>query len=249
MLTATGLCFSYGLRTVFSQVSLTLRAGETLALIGPNGAGKTTLLHVLSGVKKPTSGNVRLSGTTGELWQLPARVRAQHLAMVEQGVVPAFDFQVQELVAMGLYARGGNAQTLDQAMRAVSVADLAHRRLHELSAGEKQRVFLALALAQKPRVLFLDEPLSHLDPKHQLDFLATLSHLVGEGLSVLWSVHDLNLARFADRIALLSHTRLLAVDVPEKVLTQELLETAYGLRVRLVSVTENEPPIVVLHSG
>ena len=105
MICARDCGFSYGERRVFSELSLELHAGELLALIGPNGAGKTTLIHVLSGVKRPTTGSVLLKDDAGlcELSKLSPEARARRLAVVEQSVTPAFDFTVLELVAMGRY--------------------------------------------------------------------------------------------------------------------------------------------------
>ncbi|HMU39057.1 MAG TPA: ABC transporter ATP-binding protein [Pseudomonadota bacterium] len=251
MLTAHGCSFSYGERRVFSDVSLSLHPYELLALIGPNGAGKTTLLHVLSGIQSPQQGHVTIQtdGKEEELFGLSVDERARHIAVVEQSVAPAFDFSVKEMVSFGRYphrhTKHDHSSIVNESMEAVGVSLLSDRMLSELSAGEKQRVFLALALAQKPRVLLLDEPLSHLDPKHQQTMISLLQTLAQKGLAVLWSVHELNWARKADRVALLCKGGLLAVGPPSDVLTQAHLETAYETKVRLIPTEPGEPPLIL----
>jgi len=138
---------------------------------------------------------------------------------------------------------------VNDSLSAVGVTDLANRRFGELSAGERQRVLLALALAQKPNVLLLDEPLAHLDPKHQVGMLTLIRRLATEGLAVLWSVHDLNMARQADRVALLAQGRLLACGVPSEVLTVPLLETAYDTPLHLVPTQDGSPALIVFGSS
>lgn len=251
MICARDCGFSYGERRVFSELSLELHAGELLALIGPNGAGKTTLIHVLSGVKRPTTGSVLLKDDAGlcALSKLSPEARARRLAVVEQSVTPAFDFTVLELVAMGRYPHRHTDVDHDAVIRsaldAVGAESLADRRFGQLSAGERQRVLLALALSQQPQVLLLDEPLAHLDPKHQVGMMALVRKLAQSGLAVLWSVHDLNMARQADRVALLSSGRLLACGPPSTVLTVPLLEAAYETPVHLVPTHDGTPPLIV----
>ena len=255
MIVARELGFSYGDRSVFARLDLELRPGELLALIGPNGAGKTTLIHVLSGLQRPATGSVFLCDADGkhDLSTLDPESRARRLAVVEQSVIPAFDFTVCELVAMGRYPHRhedvDHDAVVKDSLSAVGVADLANRRFGELSAGERQRVLLALALAQKPNVLLLDEPLAHLDPKHQVGMLTLIRRLATEGLAVLWSVHDLNMARQADRVALLAQGRLLACGVPSEVLTVPLLETAYDTPLHLVPTQDGSPALIVFGSS
>lgn len=254
MIVAREVGFAYPERPVFSGVSLELRPGELLALIGPNGAGKTTLIHVLSGVRQATTGEVLITDGAGRtaLSRLDPEARARRLAVVEQAVSPAFDFLVKELVALGRYphrhSSGDHETVIRDSMAAVDVTELATRRFGELSAGERQRVLLALALAQQPEFLLLDEPLAHLDPKHQVGLLLLLRRLATAGLSVLWSVHDLNLARHADRVALLSQGKLLACGPPSEVLTARLLEAAYETPLHLVPTEDGSPPLIVLGS-
>jgi len=251
MIIARELEFSYGERRVFSSLNLELHPGELLALIGPNGAGKTTLIHVLSGLKRATMGTVLLKDEAGlhDLATLDPESRARRLAVVEQAVSPAFDFSVAELVAMGRYphrrADVDHQVVVQRSLGAVGIETLASRRFSELSSGERQRVLLALALTQQPQVLLLDEPLAHLDPKHQVGMLSLIRRLAEQGLSVLWSVHDLNMARQADRVALLAHGRLLACGPPAEVLTMPLLEHAYETPLHLVPTDDGSPPLIV----
>lgn len=251
MIIASELGFSFGERSVFSDVNLALRPGELLALIGPNGAGKTTLIHVLSGLRRATSGAVWLQDETQrvDLTKLDPESRARRLAVVEQAVVPAFDFTVEELVALGRFPH--RHKSVDQeaivkkSLSDVGVLALAGRRFGQLSSGERQRVLLALALSQEPQVLLLDEPLAHLDPKHQVGLLSLIRRLSTDGLTILWSVHDLNMARQADRVALLAKGKLLACGPPSEVLTVPLLEQAYETPLSLVATGDGVPPLIV----
>lgn len=254
MIVARDLGFSYGARSVFATLNLELRPGELVALIGPNGAGKTTLIHVLSGLRRPATGTVELGDGDGlhDLAKLDPESRARRLAVVEQAVAPAFDFTVRELVTMGRYPHRhsdvDHDAVVQESLLAVGASELTTRRFGELSAGERQRVLLALALAQRPQVLLLDEPLAHLDPKHQVGMLTLIRRLATEGLAVLWSVHDLNMARLADRVALLAQGRLLACGPPSEVLTVPLLEAAYDTPLHLVPTDDGSPSLIVFGS-
>jgi len=184
-----------------------------------------------------------------DLTKLDPESRARRLAVVEQAVVPAFDFTVEELVALGRFPHRHKSvdheAIVKKSLSDVGVLALAGRRFGQLSSGERQRVLLALALSQEPQVLLLDEPLAHLDPKHQVGLLSLIRRLSTDGLTILWSVHDLNMARQADRVALLAKGKLLACGPPSEVLTVPLLEQAYETPLSLVATGDGSPPLIV----
>ncbi len=226
---------------VLAGVSLELRAGELMALVGPNGAGKTTLLRAISGLIVPARGAVYLDREP--LASLAPRTIATRLASVEQSIRCPDELRVWEAVALGRLPHLGRFQSLgardrevlDAALERTECTPLADRRVATLSSGERQRVWLAMALAQEPRVLLLDEPTSHLDIHFQMTILALVRSLARDGLTVIASLHDLNLAaEFADRVALVAEHRLVGCGTPAEILTEERLERAYRTAVERV---------------
>jgi iron complex transport system ATP-binding protein len=225
---------------VLDEVSVRLGSGERVALIGANGAGKSTLLRLLSGALAPRAGTVLWEGKP--LAAVGRRTLARLLALVPQNVPggPLEDLTVEEVAALGRipYAgwlglrgeRAADVRAVRDALAAVDATLLAQRPLGELSGGERQRAFLALALAQEPRLLLLDEPTRHLDPHHQVALFDLLTRLAGErGLGVVAVLHDLNLAAwYFPRLVLLQAGRIVADGSPAEVLTQEHVTRAYG---------------------
>lgn len=218
LIAASHLWASYGSQPVLRNVSIEVRGAEMVALAGPNGSGKTTLLKVLSGVRKPDSGSVRLDGQ--DVRHVSPRVRARRLAVVSQGVEAHLMYRVRELVAMGRapyhgYWRNETQQdriAVRQALDATGIADLADRRFADLSGGEQQRVMLAMALAQESDLLLLDEPTVHLDLHYQAELLELLARLhLERGVGVLAVMHDLNLAGlYFDRLVVLQRGEIVA---------------------------------------
>ena len=229
-------------------VSLSVRAGELLALVGPNGSGKTTLLKALAGVRRPKRGVVYLD--CRELAALPPREVARRVAALEQAPTVGFDFTVRELVEWGRHPHrprlgpwtARDERAVQDALQRLGLEGLESRPISGLSGGERRRVFLAMALAQEPEVLLLDEPTAHLDLKHQLEVFERVRRLVEEnGLAVVAALHDLNWAlRYADRVAVLERGRLVACGPPLDVLQPELVRRVWGVRVQIVS-TEDGP--------
>jgi iron complex transport system ATP-binding protein len=244
---------AYGARTVLRHVSLAVSGGEVLALAGPNGAGKSTLIRVVSGVLAASAGVVRLDGQ--DLLGLPLSQRARRVAVVPQMIHLPESYTVAEIVLMGrtphlnLWAGESkhDCEVAWSAMRAARVDELRDRRVGELSGGEQQRVVLARALAQEPRVLLLDEPTAHLDLKHQVGVLELVRALAQQhDLAVLMTLHDLNQASlYADRVALLQQGEVVAQGSARQVFTSELLSQVYGLPVAVVQHPDRDVPIVL----
>jgi iron complex transport system ATP-binding protein len=219
-------------------VSFGAAPGERVGVVGPNTAGKSTLLRVLSKVLTPQHGAVLIHGrdiaTAGRL------VLAREVAVVPQDFHVAFPFTVSEVVLMGRYphATGGAWGSRDRAvaraaMEATGIADLADRRVDELSGGERQLVSLARALAQEPSVLLLDEPTTHLDLRHQRDMVDIIfTSPTDRARTTILVSHDLNLAaERCDRLLLLAEGTVQAFGVPKEVMTSHQLERAYGCSV------------------
>jgi iron complex transport system ATP-binding protein len=225
-----------------------------VALIGPNGAGKTTLLNLGAGTIRPSRGRVSLDGTS--LTALPARQRARLIAMVPQVLSIPFAYTAREIVALGRTPYVGALGREHDADRAAIISAMAEtgtrefsdRSVLDLSAGERQRVILAMALAQQPELLLLDEPTANLDLAHQVAFMRLIRDLSRErNLTVVAAIHDLNLAALCfDRIVALQRGRLAADGSPSEVLRPETIETIYGATVRVVEHPTEPVPLIAL---
>ncbi|MGH2573255.1 MAG: ABC transporter ATP-binding protein [Actinomycetota bacterium] len=247
-----GVTAGYGARTVLHQVSLAAWPGQVTGLIGPNGSGKTTLVRVASRGLGPREGSVRVGGS--DPYAVSARVAARLVAVVPQEVAPAFSYSVLEMVLMGRSAHlspwgGGGSEDWAHARRAMAnaaVEHLADRAYQELSAGERQRVIVAQALAQDAPVLLLDEPTTHLDLRHVVEILALVRGLArSEGKAVLAIFHDLNLASvYCDRIDAMVSGRIVASGPPSTVLTSELVSEVFGIEAEVWRIP-GRPSVVV----
>jgi iron complex transport system ATP-binding protein len=236
-----GLTAGYGRTTVLESVRLTVEPGGWLAVIGPNGSGKSTLLRSMLGFH-PHEGLVRVDGlpTTG----MARKDRARCLAYAPQTPVLPEGVTTGDYVTLGrtphrpLLAapRAVDRQIVADVMDRLGLGPMAERPLTTLSGGEQQRAVLARALAQQPRVLFLDEPTAALDLGHAQQVLDLVDRLRRQDdLTVVSTLHDLTLAgQYADRLALLSGGRVVAEGAPDEVLTAAALSTHYGARAQVV---------------
>ena len=252
-LEAVDVSAGYGGRTVLTDIHCSIARGERTGLIGPNGAGKTTLLRVLSGALSADRGRVLLEGH--ELARLHPREVARVQAFVPQSLHVPVAFTVRELVAMGRmpYVSGWSAlrphdhEVIRNAMNSADVVDLADRPVGELSAGELQRSVIAMALAQEPRVLLLDEPTAHLDIQHAWDVMELVRDLNRRtGLTVVFSSHDLNLAaEFCDRLLLLEQGRIAVCGAPADVLKADTLSRVYRHPLDVLELTADRRRFVI----
>ncbi len=241
LLSARQISFSYTDAPTLSGVTLEVSPGSRRALIGPNGSGKTTLLRVLSGILSPSEGSIEWEGIDTRRYS--RRELARRIALVPQELNVEFGLTVREMVMLGrtphLHALGSptrhDAQVVENMMGLTEIGGLGDRFVSELSGGEKQRVVIAMALAQEPQLLLLDEPTVHLDINHQVEILDLLVRLNRErGLTVLATMHDLNLAAlYFDQLVLLKQGRILAAGAPAEVLSTEQIGRAFEARVQI----------------
>ncbi|OGV62432.1 MAG: hypothetical protein A3K19_33270 [Lentisphaerae bacterium RIFOXYB12_FULL_65_16] len=225
---------------VLRDVSFSIAAGEMVGVLGPNGAGKTTLFRVLTGLLEPRAGEVTLFGR--RLASVSAAERASLVGVVPQELETPMAFAVAEIVMMGRTVSlnrwrppsASDAQQVEQAMREADVLHLRDRPFPELSGGEKQRVLIAMVLAQDPKLILLDEATSHLDLSHRLEILELVERLNRErGVTVLMSSHDLALtAEFSRRLLLVDAGQIAADGPPDSVLQSETLRTVFRCDVR-----------------
>ncbi len=242
ILSVNGISFAYRGVPVLEDVTFSLAEGEMAALLGPNGTGKTTLLRAINGILRPAGGTVLMESR--DALACPPRERAKFFAYVPQRGEPV-RLTVFDAVLLGRRPHLGwsverrDLEKVESALKNLSLDRFALRYLDELSGGEFQKVLLARALVQEPRVLLLDEPTSSLDLKNQLDMLATLRKVVkGHGVVALLSLHDLNTAfRYADRLLFLKDGCIRGMFLPSEV-PGEIVAEVYGV-----------PVDIVLHKG
>jgi len=218
-----------------AATSFDAHGGELMAIIGPNGSGKSTLLEIVSGHLKPGAGTVKLGGQ--DLHLLSSRTRAQLVGLARQDAPLLFSFEVREFVRQGRHPHLGHGlfetekdeKWVDWAIEKTCLSELAHRRITEISGGEFQRAILARTLAQRPRLLLLDEPTANLDIGYQIEMLGLIRQLAAsENFAAIIVTHELNLAaEMADKILLLEAGRCLSLGKPEDVLRSELLSRVF----------------------
>ena len=257
LLEAHGLVVRYGRgRPALDDVTCAARGGELLAVVGPNGSGKTTLVRVISGLLRAERGEVSVDGRPLARWKRAEL--AGVLAVVPQGEAVTFPLRVEETVMLGRYARLGplaapgaeDRAAVADALARCDVAELAGRTVDTLSGGEWQRVRLARALAQQPRVLVLDEPTTSLDVRHEMELFELVRRLVDGGLAGLVITHHINLAaRYADRILLLSAGRVAGEGRPAAVLREDTLRAVFDWPLAVTTWGDGLPQVVPLRPG
>lgn len=232
-----GLDVGHGARALVRDVRLAVRPGQVVALIGPNGAGKTTILRTVAGQLRPLGGVVELCGRP--LGEVPAAQRARTMSVMLTGRPQTEMLTCRDVVEAGRYPFTGrlgvlgerDERAVDAAMAATGVLGLAARDFGHVSDGQRQRVLLARALCQEPRVLLLDEPTSYLDVRSQLEVLQLLRREARErGIAVVASLHEIELAqKAADYVICVRDGAAALQGTPEEVFTAERIAALYGL--------------------
>lgn len=239
VLAARGLAVGYGRHrplAVLENVDLEARPGELIALLGRNGAGKSTLLRTLAGLQRPLAGRVEIDGEP--LSRLSPGEVARRLSVVLTDRIDAAQLAAGDIVGLGRAPHAGftgrlsdeDAAVVERSFSAVSAAHLADRKMDSLSDGERQRIMIARALAQEPRVMLLDEPTAFLDAPARIETARLLRNLAhGGGLATIIATHDFDSAlRHSDRIWLLGPDRAIAAAAPEDLALNGRLAAAFG---------------------
>ncbi|MGA7224701.1 MAG: ABC transporter ATP-binding protein, partial [Candidatus Acidiferrales bacterium] len=234
-------------------VSFEAQQRELVAILGPNASGKSTLLKLLAGLLKPLSGRVEVDGK--EVSELEPRARAQQVALVSQESELLFSLRVWEYVLQGRYPYGKRLRfesdedclMAGNALSQVGADSLRDRWMDQLSGGEKQRVILARALAQRPGLLLLDEPTQHLDIGGKVELLRRLRRLADENrYTVVVVTHELNLAaEFSDRIALMHKGKCLRMGAPAEVYQREVLEEVFETPLEVEIRLSGRPRVIL----
>ncbi len=239
-ITIKNLSIMYDSIRALDNISISVEAGKITALVGPNGAGKTTLLKSINGILKPFTGVVLIDGL--EVAKIKSRDLAMKVGYVPQSASPYLPFTVFEVVLMGRrpyinwIVSERDIEIVNRILKIMKIDYLRDRYFDEISAGEKQKVMIARALAQEPEILLLDEPTSNLDLRHQIEILGLVRELCKEKkLTVMMAMHDLNLAyRYSDFIIMLKNGKIHAYGEPSEVLTPENIRDVYGVDVFIV---------------
>lgn len=257
MLIVEGLHKSYPNRKVLRGVNLAVSPGEMLGVLGPNGSGKTTLIRLLTGEEPFDEGEVWLDGRPLSAWS--QREKAKRLAVLPQEGLPSVPFTVKEVVEMGRHPHQGfwpwegegDQQVVEKVLQETGLEADGDRQVDQLSGGERQRVAIAKAMAQRPRVLILDEPTTFLDIAHQLGMLDWIrSWSQKEGVAVLIVLHDLNLAAlYCDRLLMLKGGVCFVQGTPSDVLTPDRIREVYGVEPVLTQHPITHAPQVLLQPG
>jgi iron complex transport system ATP-binding protein len=250
ILSVNDISFRYNSRPVLQEVTFELPKGEILGVLGINGAGKSTLLKCINKVLRPNGGSVMVGGT--DVLRLSGDAVARRIGYVPQRYsedrVTVFD-----AVLLGRKphikwaATDRDMRVVERLLTSMGLAQYALRPLSTLSGGEAQKVIIARALAQEPKVLLLDEPTSSLDLRNQLEVMNLISTVVRtEGVSAVVAIHDLNLAlRFADRFLILKDGAIHAMG-PKEALNPEVIEEVYGVH-SILRIVEGYPVIIPVH--
>lgn len=253
----THLSHSYGNQAVLKDLSFSVNHGDFHVIIGPNGSGKTTLLKVVSGIVKQQSGTIDIFDKPNRAYSRKALART--IALVEQLAPVDFPFSALEVVLMGRSPHLGmlgleqkkDLEIAQQALEFTGVAHLGNRKLDQLSGGEQQRVFIARAICQEPKIMLLDEPTASLDLAHQIRVMDLMEKLKEEkDVTVVMVSHDVNLAAmYGDTLLLLKAGEVVSNGPPGEVLTFETLEKAYDCTLLVDKSPLGDMPRVTLVPG
>jgi len=247
ILNIRGICFSYKSDEVLSDITFSLREQEILAILGPNGSGKSTLLKCMNAILRPGTGTVLLDNT--DIRKMKGRQIARRIGYVpqrsESSRMTAFD---SILLGRMPYIRWRpeerDINVVNAAIEKLGLTKLALRHINEMSGGELQKVSIARALVQEPKILLLDEPTSSLDLRNQVYILKLIREIVtGHRLAGVMTMHDLNMAlRYADRFIFLKDGSIYAA-VNRNEITPEIIEAVYGLA---VSVEHHRNEVIII---
>lgn len=242
---------SYQKFPVFQDLNLNIKEGKITTIIGPNGCGKSTLLKTMGRILKQKSGKVYLQGQ--DLNTIHTKQIAKHLALLPQSPIAPAELKVEELISYGRYPHRNNANNLlpkdkkiiEWAMDITKTTSFRNRDLENLSGGQRQKVWIAMALAQETEVLLLDEPTTSLDMAHQLDVLQIVEKLnKDQKRTIVMVLHDINhAARFSHEIVAMKEGKIIKVGTPSEVITRDVLKEVFHIDARIMIDSHNGAPV------
>lgn len=247
MIKAKDLSFSYNGRKVIRSVDITINEGKITGILGPNGAGKSTLLKLLGGYLKADHGAVFINGDN--LNNISHKQKVKIISFVAQNYNFSFPYTCYDFVMMGRFPYLGylgfenkeDANAVNKALETTDIVHLKDRLINTLSGGEAQRTLIAQALASNSLILFLDEPVNHLDIKYQIEILDLIKKLKTEkNMTIIMVIHDLNLAGiYCDEIILLKNGSALMQGEAHKIITEENVFKVFDIHVKFIKEGKN----------
>lgn len=247
LFTIKDLCFSYGKENVLNSIDLTFHKGKITTLIGANGCGKSTLFNLMTKNLKFNNGSIFLENK--KISDILLKEFAKKVAIVHQYNRVPVDLTVEKLVSYGRtpYMTFGissdakeDQKQINRAMEITQIRKLKDKSMSELSGGEKQRVWIAMALAQNTNTLFLDEPTTYLDIRYQLQILKLIQTLNREyGMTVIMVLHDINQALYySDEIIAMKEGTIISKGDPQRIITEDLIYSVYGVNLNISKVNK-----------
>lgn len=246
------LHWSYGKDQVLKKIDLDIEKGKFHTILGPNGSGKTTLFKIITKMLE-TDNSVFLESKS--LNDYSYKELAKKISIVPQNTVIEFDFSVMDIVLMGRapYLKRFETESrkdlelAEEALKLVDIWHLKDKNIQEISGGERQRAIIARAIAQNAQIMLLDEPVSHIDLRYQIELLDSIKRLNRKkNLTIVMILHDLNLAsEYSDNIFLLKKGEVYSKGNPSDVLTKENIEYVYRVKVNLINNPQTDKPLVV----
>jgi len=239
------ISFSYNDDVIFSDISFSIDKGDVLCILGPNGTGKTTLIKCLNGLQDIDSGDILINGNN--IKKLSFREVSKHIGYIPQSHVPSFPFKVFDVVLMGRAPylnltdspKDEDVEIAEEALKTLGIEYLKDKEYTNLSGGERQLVFLARVLCQKPDILILDEPTSHLDFGNQIKLLEIIDNLAKSGLSIIMSSHFPDHAFLSStKVAIMKNKQFIDFGSPDNVVTEENLKKAYSIDVKIIELDD-----------
>lgn len=245
------LCSGYEKQTVFTNLSTSIQEGKITTIIGPNGCGKSTLLKTIGRILKQTSGNVYLQEQN--MQAISTKEIAKQLALLSQNPEAPAQLKVEELISYGRYPHRKNVGTLSKkdieviewAMEVTKTTQFRKREISQLSGGQRQKVWLAMALAQETDILLLDEPTTYLDMAHQLEMLKIVDDLNKKHqCTIVMVLHDINhAARFSDELIAMKGGEIITVGTPSEILTKDVMKRVFQIDAKIMIDEESGSPV------
>ena len=253
MIKVENLSFSYKTRRVLEDISFDANAGEVICLLGENGAGKTTLFRCIMGFLNNYAGDIKVYGK--DLKNLSVRQIAEKIAYIPQAHEPIYNYTVSDIVLMGTTILVNGFQSpgkkelegVYKVLEHLGIADLAERGYGELSGGERQLVLIARALAQKSKLLIMDEPTANLDFGNQIKVMKQAKSLAEQGYTILISTHNPEHAlHFADKVLILDEGGITGYGAPASALTEKVISKVYGVVAEVTKVNTSWGPVPLI---
>lgn len=250
------ISFDYDGEEIFSNISFSIDKGDVLCILGPNGTGKTTLIKCLNGLHDINSGEILINGQN--IKKLSFKQISKHIGYIPQAHIPSFPFKVFDVVLMGRAPylnltdspKEEDKKIALDALKTLGIDDLKDKEYTNLSGGERQLVFLARVLCQKPDILILDEPTSHLDFGNQIKLLEIIDNLAKSGLSIIMSSHFPDHAFLSStKVAIMKDKRFIDFGTPDDVVTEDNLRKAYSIDVRLMELDDERKVCVPMKTN